>query len=504
MRRSLLELYEADNHRPAEQTVLRGLEDVAERCVGGPLSEPQRGYIFCPDFIAWFTGPYGSGKTSALVASLMMPSMLYPDSHWFLARAVYWTLEETTLKELDDVIDRIGPNIVIDRVKGPPYKLWIKPAVQLKDFDVTPPSKITVHSLDDMGKLGSTRFSGIGVDEADEVDENIITALPGRLRHKRKCEPKRTLPDGKPDTRPQGPFFLRMSSNPPRRSHFLHRKFCTDEDTDPVKMGTKFGSTRADNEHNLPEGYYEKMTAGMSPSQKLRYAEGLCGPDPSGDGVFSDDFNNEIHAAPCVYDPTYPLIRGWDFGRRGPSVVWAQPKAGQVVRLACTIGKNISLYAFSERVLNQTAVMFPRPASQLDYVDPHGDAKRDVSEKTSVSILREKRLSPQWRDVSVETGIELMTKWLHTMVPAPGGSKPKSQFDRVRCNALIEGYMSGYCYPPGTKNQPHKPKPLADGYYEHVMDADRYIVVNMEMGSTVKVEEHRRVLRRVRNPLTGY
>lgn len=510
MRRSLLELYEAEEQKPTEPRVIRTLEEVAERAVGGPLSAPQRAFIFSPEFIAWFTGPYGSGKTSALVGSLMLPSMLYPDSHWFLARAVYWTLQETTLEELDMVIDRIGPSIVIDREKGPPYKLWIKPAVKLKDFEVTPPSKITVHSLDDMGKLGSTRFTGIAVDECDEIDETIFTALPGRLRKKRKGEPYKLYPPeharaGQEDKRPQGPFFLRGSSNPPSRSHFLHRKFCREDDCEQVPMGVKFGSTRADNEHNLPEGYYEKMTNGMSPSQKMRYAEGLCGPDPTGDGVFSDDYNEKIHTTDDYkYDPTYPLIRGWDFGRRRPAVVWAQPKAGQVVRLACKLGRNISLDAFAEQVLNQTAMQFPRPVRVIDYVDPHGNAKRDVSEKTSISILRDKKLNPQWRDVSVDTGIELMSKWLHTMVPFKGGARPKSQFDRINCNALIEGYMSGYTYPPGTKLQPVKPKPLADGFYEHLMDADRYIVVNMEMGSSVPPDGHRRVLRRVRNPATGY
>ena len=476
-----------------EQTVIQTLEDVAVRCVGGPLSTPQRAFIFSPNFIEWFTGPYGSGKTSALVASGMIPAMIYPDSHFFLARNVFWTLKETTLKELEECVERIGPSIILDRQKGPPYEMWIASALRDADNRPCAPSKFTVHSLDDMGKLGSTKFTGVLIDEADEIDENIATAIPARCRKKRRGE-----------DRPMGPFFVRFSSNPPRRSHWLHRKFCKEADCDEVPMGHKVQSTRFDNEHNLPPGYYEKHSVGMSSVQKLRYIEGQCGPDPAGDGVFVEDFNYDIHVVQDLwkrFDPKLPLIRGWDFGRRRPAVTFAQMKDDHLWRFASMLGHDISLERFHERVMNRTAMQFPGATTFKDFCDPHGNQKVDVSEETPVSYLQKKGLKPQWRDVSVNTGIEWMSKGLAKLV---GKGIPRSQFDKDNCSLLIEGYTGGYCYPKGTKSAPVKEVPLKDGFYEHLMDSDRYIEVNLNMGSTTPPGEHRKVLRRVVNPYTGH
>lgn len=496
MRRSIVDLYNDENRVQLAPRAMQSLDDIASACVGGPLSRVQRAFIFCPDLIAWFTGPYGSGKTSALVASMMMPCLLYPDSNCFLARAVFWTLEETTLKEVNDCIDRLGSSVVLDKQSGPPYKIWIKPAIDVEGYEKPPPSKIIVHSLDDMGKLGSTKFTGVWMDECDEIEQDIFTAIPGRVRYKRKVEPP---------GRPMGPFFVRGSSNPPSRSHFLHRKFCKEPDCDPEPMGTKFASTRQDNEHNLPANYYSTRCAGMSPAQKLRYMEGLCGPDPTGDGVFSDDFNNSVHVTDIKWRQNEQLICSLDFGRRAPGFVAATRRDGQVLRLLAKVGNNIGLRKWMELILQEIAIKFPNPSEVVWFCDPHGTAKRDVAEKSPVDILRsEFGVNPRYRDVNVATGIELMTKALHTSVPFQGGQRPRNQYDRVGCNILIEGYMSGYQYPKGTKNLPKREKPLADGFYEHPMDCDRYIEVNLAMGSTAQKGDHRKVLRRVRNPETGY
>lgn len=465
---------------------------IVQTILGGPPSETQRAFIYSPERIAWFTGPYGSGKTGSLVASVVLPALIYPDSKWFVARATYWTLQETTLADFEKYIMRLGPRIVVDRAKGPPYKVWLASGLRKADGRPEEPSVVIFHSLDDMDKLGSTMFSGIAVDEANEIPQDIAAALNGRLRYRRE----------RYETRPSGPYFLRLASNPVRRSHWLHQHFCCEPDCKlQIPWGLKFKSKPYENAHNLPPNYYEDIGRGMTQEQKLRFVLGECGPDPQGEGVYPE-FRPEMHVKESLkHDAKFPLIRGWDFGRRRPAVVWAQLVEGQLRRLAATLGDNISLDRFYERVMNRTAMQFPGCTSFLDYCDPSGSQKRDVTEETSISLLQRRGLNPRWRDVKLETGLELVSKGLTTLTEK---GEPRSVFDRANCSLLIEGYLGGYCWPKPTALREVGEKPFKDGFYEHMMDADRYIETCIALGPTAPYADHKRVLRRQRSSVTGW
>lgn len=456
---------------------------------GGPLTPTQGEQIMAPDRRTWFTGPYGSGKTTALVTAVVVPALLYPGSRWFVARSTYWTLQETTLKKFLAACNKVGPGFIIDREAGPPYKIWIASGLRRADGLPEEPSEILFHSLDDIDKLGSTEFSGIAVDEANEISEELATTLDGRLRW--------PLPG---QTRPEGPFFLRFFSNPPNRTHWLHRKFCGEEDCEPTRWGRKFKSLPNENDHNLPPNYYADIAQGMNAQQRIRFVDGECGPSVYGMPVFTE-FNYGLHTGSLKALPGVPMGRSWDFGRRRPAVVFYQnTPVGHVNRLSCMMGDNEPLSQFADKVLQRSANQFGMVKTWNDVCDPHGVQKRDVTEKTSISVLQEKGLNPRYRDVSVMSGLELMSKGLNTLVQG----RPRSMYDRIGCNLLIEGYMGGYHWAEPTPGRPLREKPVPDGYYEHTMDCDRYIEVNLGLGSTIPYDQHRKVLRHVRNPATGY
>lgn len=440
-------------------------ELLLERLLGGPPLPSQREFVYSHERRVWFTGPIGSAKTTALVAAVIMPALLYPGSRWFVARKHYWTLEETTLKKFKAALARLGPGAILEEQTGPPYRIWLAPAVK-----GAAPSEIVFYSLDNVDKIKSMEFTGIAIDEAHEVDENMATELDGRLRH--------ALPSQE-GTADRGPFFFRFTSNPPSRSHWLHKKFCQEEDCDPIPWGKKIQSKPKENAANLPAGYYETVAQGMTPQQKTRLIDGECGPDMQGKPVFPE-FNPTFHVGQIAVIKNLPIIRGWDFGRRRPACVWAQlTPEGWLNRLACVLGDNISLQAFIVRVKNRSAMQFPThtPESYVDFVDPHGTQKRDVTEETSISVMQKAGLKPRWKDTEISTGLELMGNGLNTLIKG----RPRSMFDRVNCNLLIEGYSGGYVYPERS-NAANANKPKADGIYEHVMDADRYIEIGVDGG----------------------
>lgn len=490
MRQTRLEKARSANAEAIPQRTAHNLVSICEQVLGGRLSKTQHEFIFSPERVGWFTGPYGSGKTGAAVCAVAVPCLIYPNSKWFVARSTYWTLQETTLNDFDEYLQRLGPNIFVDRQKGPPYKVWLASGLRKPDGRPEEPSVVIFHSLDDMDKLGSTRFNGIVVDEANEIDQQIASTLDGRLRNKR---------DGYED-RPEGPFFLRFVSNAVRRSHWLHKKFCGEPDCDPKPWGKKFKSIPDENSHNLPPNYYDDISKGMTQEQKLRFVLGECGPDPQGEGVFPE-FRPEMHVGEFKFNPDFPLLRGWDFGRRRPAVVWAQLIEDRLIRLAAMLGEEIGLNRFIDRVEQRTAMMCGQVRQLFDYVDPHGVQRRDVTEETSVSVMQKRGLNPRWRDVKLATGLELMSKNLTEM---NSKGQPKGAFDRANCSMLIEGYMGGYCWPKPTALREVGEIPFKDGTYEHLMDADRYINVCLSLGPMSPYADHKRVLRRQRSSITGY
>lgn len=490
MRQSRVERVRADiqarktAQRPPQKLDLDGLARliVHEK---KPLLPTQREFIFSPERRKLYMGPVGCAKTSSLCASVIVPALLYPGSRWGVFRAYWWTLETTTLKRFLECLGRLGPDIIVDKRTGPPMTIWIASARKGLNGEALEPSEIIFHGLDEIEKLGSQEFNGIAVDEVSEISENIVTTLDMRLRHKR--------PDQED---PDGPFFLNLCCNPVRRSHWIHKKFCGEHDSNPGDpWGKKFKPHPDENVKNLPPGYYEEISSGMSAEMKIRFIDGECGPDPTGKGIFSDEFNIRMHVGDLAFDPYFGMIRGWDFGRRRPAVVWAQKlPSGQVNRLHCLLGENEGLEAFAARVQMISSTRFAACKEWTDYVDPHGTAKRDVSDESPVDVMFRLGFRPQWRDVGINNGLGMMSKGLNTLIRG----RPKSMFDRRGCSLLIEGYQGGYTYPKGTEMNPEPQKPFADGIYEHVMDADRYIEVNLAWGSTTPLNEQRKNLRKGR------
>lgn len=473
-------------NRSVVQTDLQGLLDLV---LGGASLPTQREFVFSPDRIKWYVGPVGCAKTSTLVASVIIPALLYPGSRWFVGRWTWWTLEQTTLSRFMECLWRLGPDVIVDRIKGPPMKLKIASARVDANGDPMEPSEIIFHGLDDLEKLGSTEFTGIAIDEANEIDENMASTLNMRLRHK--------LPG---QSRAEGPFFLNFVSNPVRRSHWLHKKFCGEEDCELVPWGHKFRPQPNENAQNLPPNYYQDIAAGMPPEMRIRFVEGECGPDPAGQSVFPE-FAHSLHVGELKPVPGASMVRGWDFGRRRPACVWAQvTPEGWVNRLACELGDNIALEEFAKRVLQRSATQFPMAGSWRDFVDPHGDRKYDVSEVTSLDVLRKLGIRPIFRDVSKVRGLDFMSKGLCNLIKG----RPRSMYDRVGCQLLIEGYGGGYCYQVPRPGRQLKEEPHKDGFYEHLMDCDRYIEVNLQMGAVADAVQQRRVLRKIRGSVTGY
>lgn len=485
----------AERPAPIETNSIDDLARLFISGIHGSLLPTQREFVFSPERIKWFAGPVGSAKTSTLVGSIIIPAMLYPGSRWMISRWTYSALEETTMQRFDDMA-RNFPGLIAEDQAGPPRKIWIKSARHNERGQPLEPSSILFTSLDETSKFGSLEFNGIGVDEANEITAEMANMLNDRLRYKM---PWQKLPELPPwTTLDEGPFALNLVSNPVTHSHWLHKKFCMEEGCEIPPMGKKFRPQARENEKNLPRGYYEDIARGKSAQEIVRYIEGECGPDPDGKPVF-DQFIHALHVGKLEYNPSVPMLRGWDFGRRRPACVWAQlTPEGHLNILHAIIGENESTKQFAQKVKQVSATKFPFATRWRDYGDPAGEQRKSNSDDTDITVLHKEGIALMHRKTTIKQGLEVMTANLTTLV----GKRPKKMIDS-QCKLMIDAYSSGYRWPETRPGHKEPETPLKDGFYEHPMDGDRYLEVNLALGSTSEMGQHAHLLRQVMSPLTG-
>jgi len=193
----------------------------------------------------------------------------------------------------------------------------------------------------------------------------------------------------------------------------------------------------------------------------------------AGKPVYSD-FRKDRHTGEFLVNPNKPIYRGWDFGYHHPAVVFAQfDDEDRLIVFDEILGEDVILEVFAKEVLSRYSV---HKGSFYDYCDPAGAQKSDKNVKTSIEILQGIGIYPSWRASEIEEGLTLIRK----MMIEDRNGKPAIMIDK-KCRILIDGFLGGYHYPEKQEGKPEKELPEKDGYYEHLMDALRYLIVNTKM-----------------------
>ena len=238
-------------------------------------------------------------------------------------------------------------------------------------------------------------------------------------------------------------------------------------------------STPADNAHHLSEGYIEEQTEALHAVGRDDLVESwIHGRDEieiKGMPVYGAQMgkNNSHVDAEIRYNPFKPLLRGWDFGYRHPACVFVQEDdKGCLNVLGEMMGENETADQFSNRVLTHCQENFQNPPTILDYGDPAGAQQTDKGD-TTLFILRRKGIRVNFRVTSIEAGV----KHIQGLLSRMRSGRPELMFSPA-AHDLIDAFNKGYHYlqyHDGTFGR----KPHKDGYYEHLCDAIRYLLVNV-------------------------
>lgn len=176
-------------------------------------------------------------------------------------------------------------------------------------------------------------------------------------------------------------------------------------------------------------------------------------------------FKLDRHVRKLKYNPYRTIWRGWDFGYCHPATVWCQlDEKDRLCVLKDFMGDEVTINEYAKEVKRLSEEWFPGCTFQ-DAGDPAGRARTDKSEKTTVDILRHMGIKMKMQNSGVEEGINCIRG---LMIPR-ADDQPGIIVDPAS-ELIIDSFLGGYI-------RKGNEEPLKDGFYEHVMDALRYLVV---------------------------
>ena len=222
---------------------------------------------------------------------------------------------------------------------------------------------------------------------------------------------------------------------------------------------------------------------------------------------FYQDFDYEKHSRLLRHNTQLRMYRGWDFGWHYPAVVFAQiDNSDRLTVLREYMGSDIALVRFAEHVLDLSEKYYPGMKWQ-DFCDPAGKQSTDKAEKSSVDILRSLGIRPAMKKTERELGFNIIRNLLIKEIKLPDDTKTQALLvDRVNCPVLIDGFMGGYHFPEVKDGKPQKTDPDGGGFYEHLQDALRYIIICLYRpdGTVFRNIRVFHPVRKTINKLTGY
>lgn len=420
--------------------------------VRGP-TPTQRSFIESPAEDKAFKGMAGVAKTSAGCASMLLRALFQPNFQGFIARHDYNDVVGTTAKRFFEMVNRVNPELIIDRDKTAPMKVWINQ-----------PGNIGIAQIDFIGLKdypGSYDWHRGFIDEADECERSLVETIKTRCRS--LCPPEYV-----------DDFGVDIAFNPPDKEHWIYAA-CTGMDAEDRKVQEPtfvlFEPVYGENNVNLPPNYTEKRFKGLDEDELARLKYGEWGSAAKGEPVLKGHFNTHTHVRDDLeFIPEAPIIVFMDFGFRKPFAIYNQ--LDDMFRLR-TIGehakaKDMEARDFISQVIMDLNVKYPMRVGTLYIGDPAAKQKKDTG--STLQVLNSAGVDLMYLEgMTIEEGLRRIR---YILQQAPGGI-PQALFSRKGAPKTIRALQKGYVKHRTTH------QPVKDGINDHPADAYRYGVTNL-------------------------
>lgn len=436
-----------------------------------------RDYIPNELFYNFIVGPYGSGKTSAILFKLAFMAGLQEPSPIDGIRRTRAVIVRNTGNQLNDTTI-------------PSWNIWFKDGIAghwkattktfvLRFGDVE--CEVLFRPLDtpdDVSRVLSLEVTFAILDEFVEIPKEIVEALSGRCgRYPSKVEGVGATNWG-----------MWGASNPGEEDNWWYT-FLGVEDPSTRPENVRYYhqpsglSLEAENLENLPggRGYYENLAKGKSPAWVKQFIEAEWGYTIAGKPVVPT-FNRELHVAkfPLKFDPYLPLVIGYDPGMNSALLFGQMDLYGRLHVLAELVLAGYGAQRMADdRLVPFLKTKFPN-ADVIIAPDPAANSRTPTNESTVVDVLKSHKYRKYWTVEIDDTNllgprleaIEHYTTRLTEKGPAlvidPG------------CRALIRALVGGWRYE-STKKDTEKLHPEKN-IHSHPGDGFGYLCRHFHRG----------------------
>ncbi len=413
-------------------------------------------------FVRGIMGPFGSGKSSAIVMEILIRSQQQrpsPDgirrTRWAVIRNSYPELKSTTLKTWAQWCPTSYGKLNQD---SPIIHRIIKPDFDMEVFF------IALDKPDDMRKLLSLELTGAWINEAKEIPKAILDAVTGRVGRYPAAM------DGGPTW-----YGLIMDTNPPDDQHWWYNfsEVETPREWRFFKQPSGL-SDKAENLENLPKNYYQRLMTGKDPDWVKVYVEGDYGYVVEGKPVYPMYLDSShCQQSDLDPDPRVALFVGADFGVSSAAVIGQKLPDGQWLILDEFISDDaVGIKRFAEALLSYVTITYPGYKIGGAWGDPSGE-NRTLEGSTPLAIMKA-GTGWAWKPAptnDIDMRLEAVKGALRRMVDGKPGIviSPKAK-------VLRKGFAGGYHYKlkndgAQTFETPNKNR------FSHPHDANQYMLL---------------------------
>lgn len=320
------------------------------------------------------------GKTWLVSAKVQKSCLAHPGIWWLICRYSGTETDNQLRPQFTQVCRKMGCEPVWNNDES---AYWF-PEVDGKISKVFAYGLKTQSKDQRYAKIRGSGFSGLYVDQTEELPEDIGTECRAMLRQ--------------PGYRHQ----LIFSPNPPDEEHWLADQFPDDKDLSGRKY---YRLSLYENRHNLQADTIEKMERAYPPTH-AKYKSlilGQRGPNITGTPVYSGIFSRDLHVDDVSWRNGSLLLEGIDAGKHHPAWLAAQRSdMGHLEILGGIIGKRMFLEDFLPIVDRYRSEWFEGGGAPLRVwtcadPPPSLDQDEEGTRYSLVNVLRDHGLRPRWR-----------------------------------------------------------------------------------------------------------
>ncbi len=435
-------------------------------------------------------GPFGSGKSSAMVMEIIKRAHEQapaPDgirrSRWAVIRNSYPQLRDTTIRTFHDWFP---PKMFGEyRVSDHNYIITAFPGCHIE---------IMFRALDrpdQIANLLSLELTGAWINEAREIPKSIFTALDGRIGRY-------------PSSRDGGCSWMGifMDTNPPDESSWIFTLFEKRRPPNCAIFKQPSGlSPHAENTTHLPKKYYQNLALGKDEMYLRVYIHGQYGYMIDGEPVFKS-FKDNIHVASHSLEPVKgrEVLIGFDFALQPTCVLGQIHPRGQLVILDEIISDGMGLKQFCMNLLLPLLRTKYHGYKVMGYGDPSGTSRSPTDETTCFDILHSSEIGLNYivpaNTNALVPRIGAVESFLNKLVDGEPGFVLSPD-----CHTLRKAMNGAYHYEliPGSKTGQHKekPSPCKDDY-SHVADALQMLCLYIDEKAEID-KRHKAFLSQMQN-----